>query len=157
MEDNVENITGSTVEATGEIQPDPIIYYCDAEGNYLGGFQGDTGMVPDGAVEVPPPMDGRDKWDGEKWIPYVHIPPVVSRFQLRAALMLTPDDEHGNLLTHVEYLMNSEGSDQFVLLAWREAQEFKKDSSTIQALVDGLGLDATELSDLLRLAATIES
>jgi hypothetical protein len=34
-------------------------YYRDAGGNYIGSFSGDTGAVPDGAIEVlNPPLNG---------------------------------------------------------------------------------------------------
>lgn len=39
-------------------------YYRDASNNYIGAFEGDTGKVPAGAVEVSvPPKDGRMTWD----------------------------------------------------------------------------------------------
>lgn len=42
-------------------------YAVDADGKYLGGFAG--APVPDGATEVAaPPENGRDTWDGAKWI-----------------------------------------------------------------------------------------
>ena len=42
-------------------------YFVDAQGNYLGGFDGAT--PPAGAVEVgSPPSNGNDKWDGAKWV-----------------------------------------------------------------------------------------
>lgn len=44
-------------------------YFVDREGNYLGGFDG--AEPPKGSIEVSaPPKDGRQKWDGEKWLPY---------------------------------------------------------------------------------------
>lgn len=44
-------------------------YFVDNSGNYLGGFDGDTGKIPFGSIEVgKPPPDGRMLWDGTKWI-----------------------------------------------------------------------------------------
>ena len=41
-------------------------YYADAQGNYIGGYEGS--VPPNGAIEVPtPPDDGRQKWIGGAW------------------------------------------------------------------------------------------
>ena len=40
-------------------------HYVDQSGNYLGGWDQNP---PDGAIEVPVPQDGRQKWDGEQWL-----------------------------------------------------------------------------------------
>ncbi len=43
-------------------------YYVKANGDYIGGFDGDDASPPAGAVEVPaPPPDGRQKWSGTEW------------------------------------------------------------------------------------------
>jgi len=45
-------------------------YYVDANGNYLGGFDG--AKPPKRAIEVTTPPDhGEQKWDGMKWLPCV--------------------------------------------------------------------------------------
>lgn len=50
-------------------------YYVDAQGNYLGGFDG--AEPPANAILVPlPPAHGADKWDGNAWIPHVPVPPA---------------------------------------------------------------------------------
>lgn len=42
-------------------------YFVDAQGNYLGGFDGSE--PPAGSVEVlSPPADGRQKWNGSQWL-----------------------------------------------------------------------------------------
>lgn len=44
-------------------------FYIDSNNVYLGAFEGTTGKVPTGSIEVPlAPTDARFKWDGEKWI-----------------------------------------------------------------------------------------
>lgn len=44
-------------------------YYMDAAGYYLGAFIGDTGLVPDGAIEVPsPPEFITQIWNGAEWV-----------------------------------------------------------------------------------------
>lgn len=45
------------------------IFYTDVNGNYIGGFDGQTGKVPAGAIPVSlPPQDAAAKWDGKKWV-----------------------------------------------------------------------------------------
>lgn len=42
-------------------------YFRDADGNYVGGYDGVE--PPDWAIEVPfPPESGAQKWNGEKWV-----------------------------------------------------------------------------------------
>ena len=73
---------------------------------------------------------------------------VVSRFQARAALHLA------GVLPLVETFLKS--ADFITQLAWAEAQEFRRNSPTIAALADGLGLDDAALDDLFRAAKQIE-
>lgn len=55
------------------------LYFVDKQGSYLGGFDG---SLPDGEVIQidQPPNDGRDKWDGKQWIPYVDKSPNIPAF-----------------------------------------------------------------------------
>lgn len=49
-------------------------FFIDKDGKYLGAFEGKTGMVPDGAVEVPEaPKDGRMIWTQGQWIEPVEL------------------------------------------------------------------------------------
>lgn len=59
-------------------QAEPV-YFVDKQGNYLGGFDG---SLPDGeAIQIAqPPNDGRDKWDGKQWIPFVDKSPNIPAF-----------------------------------------------------------------------------
>lgn len=61
-------------------------YYVDAQGVYLGGFDG---SVPNGgAIEVPtPPDDGRQKWLNGAWQPYVPDYSTIDQSTLNAALI----------------------------------------------------------------------
>ena len=44
-------------------------FFVDADGQYIGGFDGAD--PPPGAIEVPaPPDDARCKWDGSDWLPF---------------------------------------------------------------------------------------
>lgn len=76
---------------------------------------------------------------------------VVSRFQARAALY------QAGLLEQVEAVMADPATDMLAVLAWQDAQEFRRLSSTINALQPALGLTDTQLDDLFRQAATIEA
>lgn len=50
-------------------------FFVDADGNYLGGFDG--AEPPAGAIEVPsPPPHGLDTWNGSAWVPHTPEPTV---------------------------------------------------------------------------------
>lgn len=47
-------------------------YYVDTAGNYIGAFEGAN--PPDDSIEVSSPPDhAKQKWNGEKYLPYVNI------------------------------------------------------------------------------------
>lgn len=75
--------------------------------------------------------------------------PVVSAFQARAALL------QAGLLDDVETYMAQPETDPFVRLAWDKAQEFRRDSPTVNSLAAPLGLTTFQLDDLFRFAKTI--
>lgn len=75
--------------------------------------------------------------------------PVVSAFQARAALL------QASLLDDVEAYMALPETDPFVKLAWDKAQEFRRDSPTVNSLAALLGLTDSQLDDLFRFANTI--
>lgn len=81
----------------------------------------------------------------------VAVPPttVVSAFQVRAALL------QAGLLDGVEGYMALPGTDPFVKLAWDRAQDFRRDSPTVNPLADVLNLTASQLDDLFGFAKTI--
>lgn len=68
----------------------PMKYYVDADGNYLGGWDANP---PEGAVEVPfPPEDARQKWVDGEWLPHaVALPPVALQQVAGARLMVDQD------------------------------------------------------------------
>lgn len=52
-------------------------YFVNQNGFYLGGFDG--AEPPIGAIEIAsPPNDGRDKWNGKRWIRYIKTEPDVN-------------------------------------------------------------------------------
>ena len=77
------------------------------------------------------------------------VPYSVTRFQARAALAAS------GLLPSVEAAIAS--ADQFTQIAWADAQEFRRESPTMNALAGVLGLSSAQLDDLFRQAATIEA
>lgn len=81
----------------------------------------------------------------------VSVPPVVSRFQARAALMLA------GLLDDVEALMSAPGTPALAKLAWADAMEFERQSPTIAALAGAVGLTEQDIDALFITAAGIKA
>lgn len=77
------------------------------------------------------------------------IPSQVTRFQALAALL------QAGLLPDVEAYMARPETDPFVALAWKEAQDFRRDSPIVLSLGDVLGLTQSQLDDLFKFASTI--
>lgn len=77
------------------------------------------------------------------------VPSVVSRFQARAALL------QAGLLEQAETAVAA--GDALGQLAWVDAQEFRRQSPTVAAIADALGLTNDQLDDLFRAAALIEA
>lgn len=75
------------------------------------------------------------------------IPQAISRFQARAALLAA------DLLSDVEAAVAA--ADPFSQLAWAEAQEWRRDSPTLDALAKGIGLTDAEIDDLFIQATAI--
>jgi len=72
---------------------------------------------------------------------------TVSRFQAMAALL------NAGLLSQVNAALADAGP--LAQLAWAEATEFRRNSTTISGLASGLGLTDTQVDDLFRAAALI--
>jgi hypothetical protein len=79
------------------------------------------------------------------------IPQVVSKFQAKAALM------GAGLLEQVETMMADPAADPLAVLAWTDAQEFRRASPTVAAMAAALGLDDAALDALFTTAAGIEA
>lgn len=79
------------------------------------------------------------------------VPQVVSRFQARAALHLA------GLLDDVEALMAAPETPALAKLAWADAQEFKRNSPTVQTMAAAIGLTEAQLDELFTTAAGIEA
>lgn len=76
------------------------------------------------------------------------VPETVSRYQARAAL------HNAGLLSTVEAAVAA-ADDELIRIAWADATVFRRDSPTILALAEALGLTSTQLDDLFRAAALI--
>lgn len=76
---------------------------------------------------------------------------VVSRLQARVVLR-----ENG-LRDQVDAFMESPEADPLAVDAWRDAQEFRRMSPTIQLLGDALGLDDDDIDQLFEQAALVEA
>jgi hypothetical protein len=94
-------------------------------------------------VETPPP-------------PPEPVPPIVSRFQARAAMMLSAatDGESENLLVQMDAMVAGQ-PDPMVKLAWAEAVEWRRDSPSVNGLAQAAGLSDEDLDNLFRAAAGI--
>jgi len=80
-----------------------------------------------------------------------HVPQCVSRFQARAALHLA------GLLDDIEALMAAPETPALAKLAWADAQEFKRNSPTVQAMAAAIGLTEAQLDELFTTAAGIDA
>lgn len=79
--------------------------------------------------------------------PHAGVPQVVSRFQAKAALLAA------GLLDDVEAAMAQ--ASPVAQLAWSEAIEFRRDSTTVAAMASQLSLTDENLDDLFVAAAQI--
>lgn len=77
------------------------------------------------------------------------VPQSVSRFQARQAL------KQAGLYTAVDYAVSQ--ANQRIKDAWKEANVFERDSPSIAALAQALGLTKTQVDDLFRAAAKIKA
>ena len=68
-------------------------YYRDADGKYLGGFVGETGVEPVGAIEVPSaPNAATDIWNGSAWVQSAATVAKIALGEIRALEANTDDD-----------------------------------------------------------------
>lgn len=89
----------------------------------------------------------------EKQPPVIELPSIpqeVTRFQALAAL------HTAGLLTTVEAMMDNPATDTLTVLAWKNAQEFKRTSSMVLNMAQTLGLSDQQLDDLFIAASQIE-
>lgn len=103
-------------------------------------------LLPPGCVKITD-----EEAEALRPVPVPVVPPVVSRFQARAALHLA------GLLDDVEALMTAPGTPALAKLAWADAQEFERQSPTIAALAGAVGLTEQDIDALFVTAAGIKA
>jgi hypothetical protein len=135
----VQNIAVMPGEATGEDVPEAFADWVLCEEGVEIGFLYDGTTFTDPT----PPPDPAEVLDAER------AAMVVSRFQAKAAL------NAAGLLPQVEAAIAQ--ADTFVQIAWADAVEFRRNSPTIAALKDAVGLTDEQLDDLFRAGAQIEA
>ena len=81
--------------------------------------------------------------------PIAPVPESVSRFQASAALWQM------GFLDEVEDYMARETTDMMARLAWAEAQDFRRDSVFVRAVLPLLAINDAQADDLFRFASTI--
>lgn len=75
----------------------------------------------------------------------------VSRFQAREQL------RRAGYLAQVNTLMEDPATDETTVMAWQDAQEFRRNSPTIAAMGAALGLTEEDMDSLFQAAALIEA
>ncbi len=80
-----------------------------------------------------------------------YVPPVVSRFQARAAL------HFAGMLEAVEAAMAHPDTPMLAKLAWADAQEFWRDSPTVASMAAVLALTPEALDQLFIQASRIKA
>ncbi|ASC68586.1 hypothetical protein B9P52_31825 [Achromobacter denitrificans] len=92
--------------------------------------------------------------------PQVNIPRSVSRWQGREAMLLTrygnPADRVSVFDAVVELMSHAE-TPAYYVRAWEELQDFERDSPTLIAIADELGLASDDLDALFLLAASLRA
>ena len=79
------------------------------------------------------------------------VPQSVARFQAKVALL------QAGHLDNVEAYMALPETSRVTKMAWQEAQEFQRQSPTVLALAQLLGMTDTQLDDLFIFAAKVKA
>lgn len=92
-------------------------FYINGQGKYLGGFDG--ALPPAGAIEVAqPPSDGRQEWDGKKWVDPAGLAAELVKEKRKAA-----------------YLRDDLSTDALIVALWEKIVENKSgEADRIQAI-----------------------
>ena len=97
------------------------------------------------------------KYEGGQFIPPIIpqptpiVPSIVSRFQARAALV------QAGYFTQVDDYMMALPKTDIKRMAWEDAENFDRTSTTLQAMAELLNLSSTDLDNLFVLAASIQA
>lgn len=142
-------------------------FYADAEGRYLGGYDG--AEPPAGAIEVPSaPDDARQAWDGQSWgaVP-PEIPESVSRRQILIGMALVgwiSEKEAIDALatgarpTAVEAVIDQlPQEEQFpATMKWIGFQTAYRDDAMVAALATAAGKTEQDVDKFFAFCANIE-
>lgn len=79
-----------------------------------------------------------------------YVPQEVTRFKALAALHIA------GLLATVEAMMADQTTDTLTVLAWKNAQEFKRHSPMVLNMAQALGLSDQQVDELFIAASQIE-
>ena len=80
-----------------------------------------------------------------------YVPPIVTRFKARAAMA------QAGYFTQVDDFMSALPKTDIRRMAWEDATEFDRTSTTLKSMAEMLGLTETDLDNLFILAAGIEA
>lgn len=125
-------------------------FYIDAQGRYLGGFDG--AEPPDGAIEVArPPEHGADIWNNGSWAIVPVVPEQVTMRQARLALL------GAGLLANVDTAIDSLPSPtkEAARIEWDYSSTVERHRGLVQSLGAAMGLTDAQLDTLFIQAATL--
>lgn len=126
-------------------------FYVDADGNYLGGFDGAD--PPEDAVKVTSaPADARQVWSDGAWgdVPEVFHPLTPRQFWLAA---LTADITEADVDAEIEAMDEPDRSEASINKNY--AVIYERDSTLIAQLASSFGLTSDGVDSLWRLAETL--
>lgn len=127
-------------------------FFVNNAGVYLGGFAGDTGVIPSGAIEVPgAPSHAKDVWDGQAWVKHVAVPQAVTMRQARLALLAAGKLAAVNAAVAAMPGMAGDAA----RIEWEFSSEVQRDKALVQALAPVLNLTDAQLDELFITAAAL--
>lgn len=126
-------------------------YYVDAEGSYIGGFDG--AEPPAGAIEVPDaPGHAAQIWDGEM---FLALPPIVpSQVSPAQAEIALYNYNNGVLLGQVNTLIDTYPYEP-VRIWWRKATYISRYHPYLEAVAIEMGLSDETVDELFSAAALL--
>lgn len=114
-------------------------YYVDANGKYIGGFDG--AAPPVGAVEVPSaPASASDVWNGDGWTLVAVVPEEVTRRQGIQALLLEGVTE-AMVEAKIIELITDPLQQALALAEFRTSTVFQRYRPLVVQIGPALGLD----------------
>ena len=125
-------------------------YFVDAEGKYLGGFDG--AEPPAGAIEVPSaPSHASDTWNGQEFVPatpVVTVPQEVSRRRGLEALFKMYGLKDVDIEAAIANHLTDPGEQYLAMNEFRTSQTFEYERPLVVFMCGALGLDRAALFTL---------